>query len=349
MASDDAAIKAQELDLPTVQLDSVALFNDFYRRREPLIVQLGGHEFTIEASWSAEVDKTSCIAVQLKVDGEQGELIVPSTLVDLVMSGIAGAPALVSLPSEHAALVLEFALNEPLQALEAQFGCQISITSVSTEVQVDEDPMRLPLSFALTIDGSRTASSELRLVRNQAKRLTTQLDQIAGAVFAKPNLLIPASLVIGSVALTADEIADLAPGDVVLADHICSPSTAILVIADHLGAFVTLAADSVRLSDEPVPLRSSGWEWAISRRAQAAPNDTIPAVAIGDIPIWLMFELSRKELPFHQLENLSADEVLPFKLAAGAAVDIVADRKLIGKGEIVDVGVARGVRITRIF
>ncbi len=342
------AEKEQELVLPMVPQGSVEVFNAFYRRRAPMHAVLAGRRLTIEPSWSATDEHTTGRTIHLDIDGEDGELKVPQTLLDLLMASVDDAPPLDSLAPEHAAMVVEYALSEPLHAMETRLGCHIEIVSLSGAGGAREDA-RPPLSFALSIDGTGTSWSELRLFPGQAIQLSQHLDRSAGRLPAS-NLDLPftMSLRLASVKLTAGEAASLSPGDVVLTDEICEPGSAVLVIAEHLGALAALTDDGPQLASSPGPLRGSAWEWAMDRVTQATPRDAGDAGGVDGIPIRLMFELGRTEIALSKFGELTPGRPLPFALATDGTLGIFAGGKRIGKGVLIQIGASLGVRITRL-
>ena len=69
-------------------------------------------------------------------------------------------------------------------------------------------------------------------------------------------------------------------------------------------------------------------------------------LSIADIPIKLVFEAGRVELPLGRLEALGEGHVFPLDRPFDETVDIVAQGRIIGRGEIVTLDGFAAVRIT---
>jgi type III secretion system YscQ/HrcQ family protein len=343
-----AQANVQELALPVLPAGSVEVYNAFYRRRAPLPIFFGGHRVIVEPAWTA-AEAPAGYTVQIEIDGERAELRIPRQLVELALAELDAAPALDGLPPAHAAMVLEYALTEPLQLLESQLGSSIFISSVFPNGRLPRDPARLPLSFSLTLDGAAPAASELSISPAQAMRLAQYLDRSAGWNAANLNLPFVMSLRVASVTLTAAEIASLQAGDVVLTDENCQPGTAVLVIANHLGAPAVMTQEGIRLADTAGGLRGSAWEWAVGEDTLSFNRDAVEAAPMNAISMRLMFDLGCAELNSRQLGELGRGSLLPFMLPASGEVDIVTAGRRIGKGVLLNAGTALGVRVTRMF
>src|SRR5262249_52384648 len=70
--------------------------------------------------------------------------------------------------------------------------------------------------------------------------------------------------------------------------------------------------------------------------------------ALNELPVRLVFELGRLELTLAELEVLGPGHVFALGRDQHQPVDILANGKRIGLGEIVAVGDALGVRVTRL-
>jgi len=68
-----------------------------------------------------------------------------------------------------------------------------------------------------------------------------------------------------------------------------------------------------------------------------------------DIPLAITVELGRTELPIKKILELGPGAVIQLDKLAGEPVDILANHKLIAKGEVVVIEDNFGVRITDII
>lgn len=70
--------------------------------------------------------------------------------------------------------------------------------------------------------------------------------------------------------------------------------------------------------------------------------------AIGDIPIRLVFDAGRIDVPVSDLEGLNVGHVFSVGRHPSRTVDIIAQGRIIGRGEIVTVEGLTAVRVTAI-
>ena len=68
-----------------------------------------------------------------------------------------------------------------------------------------------------------------------------------------------------------------------------------------------------------------------------------------DIPLEITVELGRTKLPIRKILELGPGAVIQLEKLAGEPVDILANHKLIAKGEVVVIEESFGVRITDII
>ena len=70
---------------------------------------------------------------------------------------------------------------------------------------------------------------------------------------------------------------------------------------------------------------------------------------LGDLEVQLTFELGRQTVELEQLRAIMPGYVFPIERSPDDPVDIVANGRRIGRGEIVRVGDGLGVRLIRLF
>jgi len=69
---------------------------------------------------------------------------------------------------------------------------------------------------------------------------------------------------------------------------------------------------------------------------------------ILDIPLEITAELGRTEIRINELLKLGQGSVIEFSKLAGETLDVLANQKLIAKGEVVVVNDKYGIRLTEI-
>lgn len=83
--------------------------------------------------------------------------------------------------------------------------------------------------------------------------------------------------------------------------------------------------------------------------SQSDPNDKGLPGGVGDVPIHLIFELGRTEVPLADLESLQPGYVFDIGKPLSQSVDILANGRRIGTGDLVRMGDTVGVRIARLL
>ncbi|MGI9420096.1 MAG: type III secretion system cytoplasmic ring protein SctQ [Geminicoccaceae bacterium] len=83
--------------------------------------------------------------------------------------------------------------------------------------------------------------------------------------------------------------------------------------------------------------------------SDAGPASPPADAAFDDLPIKLVFELGRVEMPLGQLQDIGPGHVFQLDRPLGEAVEIHAGNRRIGQGEIVRIEDQIGVRIVRLF
>lgn len=82
---------------------------------------------------------------------------------------------------------------------------------------------------------------------------------------------------------------------------------------------------------------------------EGALASPLPDSTLGDLEVTLVFELGRCEIDLGTLRTLAPGYVFPLSADPAGPVDIVANGRRIGRGEIVRIGETLGIRATRLF
>jgi len=353
-ASDGAALapraeiaqpQEQELSFPLIAPSHVQALNAVYRRRPPLAATIGGRQTSIIAAWPAP-DRRADVShrVALRTDGEPGELWLPQSLLDVLVGSLDPALSLDRLGPDRAAIILEFALDSVLAAVEMNLGCKLAIDSFSGQVERLESDGQLPLFFTLVIEGLVTTGCELRIPPDYALRLAEWLDRHVGISRSVLDLPVPVCMRVAAANLAAGEIERLSPDDVVLVDASCQPGHAVVaVIGERLVAPVTLAPEGPRLATHPIPGATSSWAWSMPTDAMAAALEANAETENRSLHV--LFEIGRFELPASRVKELAPNFLLPFGPLHDQTVDIVVDGQRIGRGTLMRIGNRTGVRV----
>ncbi|WP_088343484.1 MULTISPECIES: FliM/FliN family flagellar motor switch protein [Rhodomicrobium] len=328
---------------------SVEALNIFYRRRSPLRGQIGGRILTFEPQWlNRRPDIPDPWTVTIRLDTAQAELVLPQSAILDLLRDLDASVAIYALPSEHRSLLVEFALSENLDALEAVLGCSVSI------IKVDRTPASAAtsgepfLSFQFAGDGMPRSWGLLRAGAPHLLRLAQSLDRLRGPV-PSPNmneLPLAVHLRWASVDLSYSELSSLVAGDILLADAHCKePETVIAVIGDQLVARVKVVGDGYQLLDAPRPVKGSGLDWSA---ANPLPQQgRVRDGSAGDMPMRVFFELPQLQLPYARLRELRPGARIGTDEQQDPYFDLMVEGTRIGRGELTTIGTAAGARIVR--
>ena len=119
------------LSFPLIAPSHVQALNAVYRRRPPLAATIGGLQASILAAWplpDRRADASHRVSLRLDGEpGEPGELWLPQSLLDVLVGSVDPALSLDRLGPNRAAIILEFALDSVLAAVEINLGCKIVV------------------------------------------------------------------------------------------------------------------------------------------------------------------------------------------------------------------------------
>ena len=335
----------RELSFPLIAPSHVQALNAVYRRRPALAATIGGRQTSIVAAWPPPDRRPDAShRVALRLDGESGELWLPQSLLDILVDSVDPVLSLDRLGSDRAAIILEFALDSVLVAVEMNLGCKLAVDSYSSKVERPENDGQLPLFFTLVIEGLVTIGCELRIPPDYALRLAEGLDRHVGIIDSVLDLPIPVCLRVAAANLAAAEIERLSPDDVVLVDASCEPGDAVIaVIGERLVAPVTLDPEGLRLATYPIPGATSSWAWSMPTDAMAGAWEA--DAETDNRSLHVLLELGRFELPASQVKQLAPNFLLPLEPPHDRTVDIVVGGQRIGRGTLMRIGNRTGVRI----
>lgn len=220
--------------------------------------------------------------------------------------------------------------HDPVQrGMLIELACLDLLAAIETELDAQVRPApgeRHSTGFAVRAEtGDGDLHLALHLSNDLAGMLTEHLDRNAPAE-APPDpaeVSLRLTLSHGQQFLSDAEINMLAPGDVVMLE----PGPAMLLAGDGFAAAVELGQDGARLSSDMLPLPD----------APARPDRHVT------------FQSAQIDMTLAALNDLVPGDWLTLFVFGHAAVDIVIDGRIAGRGDPVTIGAGRGIRISRIF
>jgi type III secretion protein Q len=337
----------EPLVLEQVAPERVEALNTFYRRRLPVEIVIAGEAMTFVPIWPIPgKTKSPHSTVAFTMGDKEGELHVPRGLVERWLVQADPDVELARLAPEHAALLLESLLSAELVWLEARLGCRIAVTTIENRNRVSS-----AAHFAFSLKGKEEdiVCTLHPADFDRAAQLSRLLDRGETKMSALPlDLPVPVRLWRSAVAVGVGDLQSLRPGDVVLLDDIESEAApALIVIGGRLLAPVEFTNEGVRLTARPRPATGSKWEWIMDRATD--PVQSLEDADLEDLPMTLVFELGRTALPLGEVRQLAPGAIVRLPEVTRETVDVIANGKRVGCGEIVRIGESLGVRVVRMF
>jgi type III secretion protein Q len=207
--------------------------------------------------------------------------------------------------------------------------------------------MLLPLRLALRGLPGGPAAIELRLDRQTAAMVAQALDEFAAPNGRVAQLPISIRICCDRVDLTVAELHALRPGDIVLADgDPARPHGAVAIVGERLQFRAEPVEHGFRLVG---PNTNSAGDWFMPNASDALQHAALEDAALDQLPIRLVFELGRLDVPLTELRRLAPGYVLPLAKPSDSAVDLVANGRRIGHGSLVKIGDSVGVRVERLM
>lgn len=196
--------------------------------------------------------------------------------------------------------------------------------------------------------GAARWTGRLHLSERAAAALAAALDPLPAAP-VPPRLPVALRVRIGACELPLRELRGVRPGDVLLGeglDEAAGPGAAVLLVAEERWAWQgRRQAGKIAVLSPRARLAALGLEgWTTMGDETQPPLDA----ELDELPVRLVFEAGRTEVPLGELGQVGPGHVFALPGAAGL-VDILANGRRIGQGELVQVGEGAGVRVLRLY
>ncbi|UFW51049.1 MULTISPECIES: type III secretion system cytoplasmic ring protein SctQ [Bradyrhizobium] len=326
----------------------VSWLNETAAPRTVLQSRIGDKPLSIRVSrlvWQAEPYATSVLDCVFCAEGETAVLSLPRLLVEALISTVQHGLTLPSDPTRS--LLLELALGPWLAALEIVLARNLQLIRV--EDTTAKDPY---IEFDVTF-GSLAAKARLFLFApldglvpsafRVLGELIGQLPRDLGKISSELPVVIARE--IGSLRAPIKLLRQAQPGDALLPEVIPFAHGQLILAADKLWAPAQVAGDRLILRG-PFRLQSHPLRYAnMTVRPQAEQAIPPSEADIDSVEITLVFECGRWPITLGTLRSINEGHVLELGRPVDGPVDIVANGQLIGRGDIVRVGEALGIRL----
>ena len=308
------------LALPAVPRRELGARNRRHAPRQPIETALAGAPVRLSRAAPAEIARP--LVVQLAWAGHPLRLRCPAALVQGVLAGLDPGYAHQALPAiDLLPLLLQLAAGSwPVEVVSVAPGEALP-DSVAVMLHVTGQDWPGELAGALSLWPEQASLPPLLRA-----------------------LPLPAALRFGVTRLPVATAASLREGDAVLMQTGGVRGAGRLVAAESWLAAAAQTGHGWRLSEAPRPARRQDGEWLM-----AGEGSDKTAARPDDIPVTLTFDVGRTEVTVAELARLASGSVLELGRGAAELVEIRANGRRIGRGELVDIDGTVGVRITGLF
>lgn len=327
---------------------AVSCLNLMAPRRTVLKSRLGDTPVSIcinRLVWQAQQSTAPMLDCVFRVGAEMAVLSVPRQLAEALISTVQHG---LTLPSDPArSFVLELALEPWFTRVEHLLAQDLQI------IRIDEATMEGPYLELDIVYGALVGKARLFLfssLEGPVPAAFCKLGEMLGQLPREmrklsPELPIMVASEISSLRVSVGLLRQAQTGDALLPDVIPFASGQVILTADKLWAPAEIAGDRLILRGpfrlQPHPLKSA----YMTTRPQTQPSTLPSETDIDSIEITLVFECGRWPIPLGTLRSVNEGHVFELGRPVDRPVDIVANGRLIGHGDIVRVGEELAIRL----
>jgi type III secretion protein Q len=333
----------------------LAVLNACSVRRAPFKGSVEGLPIDIDLSPSYGMEPVPADSDCFEASCNWGQSSVKATLayatvrrlLDRIQPGLSDDP-----PDEPTlSMLVELALAPLFEKIETATGASLRLLSSSRRASRDlttYGPRSRRLVFHGGLDGVPFELG-LELDGPALEDFVKLLQHAAPARLPLAETFVPvvAILCAGAVRLPLRTLQDLHHGDVLIPDEFpFERGEAALTFGNRYRAITRLDETGARVRS--ALQHSKSIQEINAMEGKGAPR-VVETDDLGDLEIQLTFELGRQTVELEQLRTIAPGYVFPLGRSPNDPVDIVANGRRIGRGEIVRVGDGLGVRLIRLF
>jgi type III secretion protein Q len=249
------------------------------------------------------------------------------------------------LAADVEALLVEASLQPVLAELEPVLATSLAVTILGRTA----NPRGIEAAVAVGAGGTGRIPLLLRLDAAGRRRFDAWAFRFDRRRERPKDAVADVSFRLGTCDLAIDRLAALKPGDGIVLDNADSArSGCVVVVGERLVQRAEPVAQGYRLSGPLLPIERSILNSFSNEPAMSQAQPSEDDDHLRDIPVRVVFELGRIEIPLGEIETLGDGYVFETGRRADEAVDIVVGGKTVGKGDLVLVGETLAVRVLRL-
>jgi type III secretion protein Q len=342
------ATTATRLEPRCIERRQIALLNRLSRRRKAEC-RVEGVRLGLSLAAGEPPQPLVSLAAELTIGGHDARLSLPRPVVRGLLAALEPGSPMPALDDDRSLLLLELALTPLIERLETLL--QRPIGNLAVPRRPADVPGTVTVCAEIMLDGAVGGTATLDLDEECATAIAGLVDRLPATPDPMPLLALPLAFRLGGVRLTVAELAGLAPGDVVLPDwQMPGAGEVAAVLGEGLYAAAGCTGGRVTLAAPLHPITGDERErWTMDDAREGRRLADLAAEALDELPVKLLFEIGRVDLPLGELRSLGPGHVFELGRDLSHPVEIHANSRRIGQGEIVRIGEAVGVRVTRLF
>lgn len=289
----------------------------------------------------SSVRLTNPVAIPFAIGPWAGKLVLSSGTLERLMQSLGLSRMIARLSPRQRNILIEYALASELEHLEDRIGHPIRLGAEEAERSYD-----FIIPWVVDFDDF-PRNAELHLDRRAALAVGRVMGRSNGPIGEVTDLLpFDLSICTGTQELSAREIAALVPGDVIMRRE--APEIGhFALLGQHFRAAVTEEGGKYILAARWRSYHKNREAW-MPTQTQSDADKMDDLHPLDELPVQLVFEVGRTDLPLGELRKLDEGSVLPIAPTTGNVVNIVANGRLIGTGDLVKIGAGLGIRIVRL-
>ncbi|UXN58295.1 type III secretion system cytoplasmic ring protein SctQ [Phyllobacterium zundukense] len=327
--------------LPWVDPAHIEILNMFPRDAAPVRLIGAGVEAGVRLA-SRVLPLVNPVAIPVAIGPWACKLVLSAGTLERLLQGLGITKMIANFAPRQRSILVEHMLSEQLAQLEAILGHPIRF---GEQKELADSDVVLP--WVIDFDDF-PRNAELHLGREAARALGQALRQARPGHGAElvAVLAFPIQLCAGTQVVTVSELQELRSGDVILRRE-SSEANPFAILSRRFFAFIRADRQEHRLTSGWKPL-AKNWEHSTMSESTSNASGAAGFEQIEDLPVDLVFEIGRCELPLSEIRKLGEGSVLPVAASTTSAVNILANGRLVGNGELVKIGAGLGVRVLRL-
>ena len=290
------------------------------------------------------------IEIDVRIDGETVHIRTVWTALETLLHQAEPRVRIDDLDAELVAALIETHLVDYLFDLEAVTGVSCSVERVA---KVRDHAKLAKFDARLFVAGSShpypasvyASPSILGMLATAWERSP----RITDATFDHPFVLA-ARVAVSSV--SRNGLKSLAVGDALLFDRVAPDGGIVLCVGEYLTTVGQLSDTGGVTVGAPFSSQSpyllGEFQMAENEFEAESLEVALDETSIGSLPVRLVFELGRREMSVDELRNIGVGGSIALDKPASSIVDILANGRRVGAGEMVLIGDQLGVKITRL-